>query len=44
MTLCRSLMLGSPEWADLGHVAYLVVMLGIGVLVVRRRLALLLLS
>ena len=44
VTLCRSLMLGSPEWADLGHVAYLVVMLGIGVLVVRRRLALLLLS
>jgi lipooligosaccharide transport system permease protein len=44
VTLCRSLMLGSPGWVDLGHVAYLVAMLAGGVLLVRRRLARLLLS
>ncbi len=44
VTLCRSLMLGSPGWNDLGHVAYLVGLLAIGVVVVRRRLARLLLS
>jgi len=44
VTLCRSLMLGNVAWVDLGHVAYLVAMLVIGVLVVKRRLARLLLS
>lgn len=44
VTLCRSLMLGSPGWNDLGHVAYLLGVLVFGVLLVRRRLARLLLS
>lgn len=44
VTLCRSLMLGAPGWVDLGHVAYLVAMVAVGVLVVRRRMARLLLS
>ncbi len=44
VTLCRSLMLGSPGFNDLGHVAYLVGLLVFGVVLVRRRLARLLLS
>ena len=44
VTLCRSLMLGSPGWSDLGHVVYLVAVLVLGVWLVKRRLALLLLS
>lgn len=44
VTLCRSLMLGSPGWNDLGHVAYLLGVLVVGVVMVRRRLARLLLS
>lgn len=44
VTLCRSLMLGTPSWGDLGHVAYLTVVLLVGVVVVRNRLARLLLS
>ncbi len=44
VTLCRSLMLGSPGWNDLGHVAYLVGLLVFGVVLVRRRLTGLLLS
>lgn len=44
VTLCRSLMLGTPSWGDLGHVAYLIGVLLIGVVVVRNRLARLLLS
>jgi lipooligosaccharide transport system permease protein len=44
VTLCRSLMLGDVSWLDLGHVAYFVGMLMIGVYVVKRRLARLLLS
>jgi len=44
VTLCRSLMLGNVGVADLGHVANLFVMLLIGVFVVKRRLARLLLS
>lgn len=44
VTLCRSLMLGNVGWVDLGHVAYFVVMLVVGVELVRRRLSRLLLS
>lgn len=44
VTLCRSLMLGNVAWIDLGHVAYLVAMLAVGVYLVRRRLERLLLS
>jgi lipooligosaccharide transport system permease protein len=44
VTLCRSLMLGSPSWGDLSHVAYLVGILLVGVVLVRNRLARLLLS
>lgn len=44
VTLCRSLMLGTPSWVDFGHVAYLAAMVAGGVLLVRYRLARLLLS
>jgi len=44
VSLCRALTLGTVGWADLGHVAYLVAMTGIGVLWARRRLETLLLS
>ncbi len=44
VTLCRSLMLGNVAWVDLGHVAYLLTMLLVGVFLVKRRLSRLLLS
>ncbi len=44
VTLCRSLMLGHIGIVDLGHVAYLVALLAIGVVLVRHRLERLLLG
>jgi len=44
VTLCRSLMLGTPSWSELTHVAYFVVMTVVGALITKRRLGILLLS
>lgn len=38
VSLCRSLMLGAPDWTDLGHTSYLVAMTALGVTLARRRL------
>lgn len=44
VALCRDLALGTPQLADLGHVAYLVTLAVAGALVARRRLGALLLT
>ena len=43
-TLLRSLTLGTAQWADLGHVAYLLAITVVGLLVATRRLSTLLLK
>lgn len=44
VSLCRDLALGTVGWSATGHVAYLVVMTGIGIVWARRRLTMLLLG